>query len=449
MNDFHFPSHMRFFQVPMTDLPEHEQTALKKNEFYVEAFENRIDPVFTVDLKKRYANTTPTPLVEYQYAFLCWCMRLSKASETIIRFVCPVKDSTDQICYQFYVVFDRINRMQYFLVNFNNCWEDCIFLFEEKNINNYVHRQCPDTIKMYSFGKAALAHNKPVVKDAFFMSPGFSLLVIPSSLEDPTPSFWNKCTSTSLEELYNRKIISPLKAVFDEIPRCLSHISKWDFIYLKKEADKFSSSKMLPVIVSKKNVNKDRWETFLKKGFSETFYSHDGTTLNKNELSGFNEIQETIQLMENFDFHDSEIIGIASYDIGWADGSHSWSCKIPVCFSELLTKFNIFELESKLPLLSHAYMNGIMNRFSEGGLIENNYKEMIYLYDYNQYNKGKANKIHIDRSAWVMKIFQEIIKFNQYIEFKKAKENKKDSDKLKDTISRGLLYQLLGSILGG
>lgn len=440
---------MRFFQVLMADLPEHEQKTLKKDEFYAEAFESGTDKGFIEGIRSYYDKADKTPLIKYQYAYFNWCYQLSKEASYIVRFVCPVNDSAEEICYQFYVVIDKSNSVQYFLVNFNNFWGDCVPLFEEKFVQNFVHRRCPETLRMYEFGKAALSHNKPIVKDTFFLSLGMSMLVIPSSLDDPYLSFWSKCDSKALEKLYNKKIQEPLNTIYIELPAFISYLKKWDFIYLNKDSKKFCSPKMLPAIVSQQTLPKDKRNCLLRKGIVENFYSYSSELPNQEDTSDFHEIQETIQIMDNFDFHDSEIFGIVTYDICWPDGTHSWSCKIPFSFTEFLTKFDMYELESKLPLLSKAYFNGMRNRFKEGGIIENNYKELIYLYDYDQYNKGKANKIHLDCSSWLNKVILELTKFNQYVEFKNAKENKKNLDKFNDTLKRGLLYQFLGSILGG
>ncbi len=449
MKKFYFPTDIRFFQVLRADLPENEQNALKKDEFYIEVFEAATDKEFIENIRAYYDNADKTPLVEYQYAYFHWCHQLSKTANYIIRFVCPVNDNANEICYQFYVVIDKSNNIQYILVSFTNLWEECVALFEEEFVCNFLHRRCPQSLRMYNFGKAALSHHKSIIKDAFLLSPGMSMLVIPAALNDPHPSFWSKCNSDTLEELYNKKIQTPLRDIYEEIPGLISHLKKWDFIYKDKKSKTFCSSKMLPVIISQKDLSKDKSTSLLRKGFADTFYSYDSELPNQSDSSEAHEIQETIQIMENFDFHDSEIIGIVSYDISWPDGTHSWSCKIPLSYTELLTKFDIYELESKLPLFSKAYFNGMMNRFKEGGLIENNDKEMIYLYDYDQYNKGKANKIHLERSSWLNKVILEITKFNQYVEFKNAKDDKKKSEKFSDTLSRGLLYQLLGSIIGG
>lgn len=451
MKKFKFPTDMRFFQVALSDLPEHEQKSLKKSEFFAEAFEVASDKELIDSVRTYYDKSDKSPLMEYQYKYFQWCYQLSREANYIVRFVCPVNGNTDaeEICYQFYVAIDKSNGMQYFLVNFNNFWESCVSLFEEDFVRNFVHRRCPDTLRMYKFGKAALAHRKAIVKDAFFLSPGMSMLVIPSGLDDPALSFWGKCDSKALEELYDKKIQTPLKSLYDEILGVLAQLRRWDFIYADKASQSFCSVKMLPVIVGQETLPKDKREALLKRGFVETAYSFDSQQQEQNIPADFHEIQETIQIMDNFDFHDEEVAATVAYDICWPDGMHSWSCKIPICFSDLLTRFDTYELESKLPSLSKAYYNGMMNRFKEGGLIENNYKEMIYLYDYDQYNKGKANKIHIDRSASLKKVILEIIKFNQYVGLKNAKENNKDSEKFKDTLKRGLLYQLLGTFLGG
>lgn len=449
MKKFCFPTDMRFFQCIVSDFSEKERIALEKDEYIKDVFEIATAKDLFEVIRSQFKGVEKNSLTEYQYAYFNWCYRLSQRADYVIKFVCPVDNSAEGICYQFYVIIDKSEKTQYFIVNFNNFLENCVVLFEDKSVRNLAHRRCMESLRMYEFGKAALLNNRDIIKNTLFLSPGMSLLVIPSDLGDPQLSFWNDCDSKELEDLYKEKIFNPLESLFKETQGCLSHLKKWDFIYLNKDSNGFSSCKMLPSIIGQEKLPGERRDGFLKEGFVETYYTFDSDLPHQVDSFGYYEILETIQVIDEFDFHDSEIVGIVSYDICWPDGTHSWCCKIPVSFTNLLNKFDMYELESKLPLLSKAFYNGMKNCFDKGGVIENNYQEMIYLYDYDQYNKGKANKVHLDCSLWLKDVMYELTKFNHHIELKNIKEGNKNTEKLFDTVKRYGIYNILGGILGG
>lgn len=439
-----FPDALWHFTMPLSKLPPDIVHNIRTREFHFEILDTSVGNNFTSFLR----NDVGTQMTYNHRKVLGFISNFKNIFPKIGVYYCSMDENPD-FSLVFYVLFDSNNKSFALLLNFNNRFDSIASAFEEEYAKNFANRLSPTLFSMYESG-LNLMNFQSFYGNAFIIAPGISFAICPlhNGLDNVAFSYWRNITPEGLNMLVEVYLGNVIETVFHEAPLLQTTMMRFAFIN-SGNSEFFGANVMKNFIVDPDELPYDKRNHLLRFGHLERILDYSNSELSNTEISGFNEIQERIQVFESFDPRDSQVIAFASYDICWPDASHSWVCKIPISITQLLNKYDFSELDSKIPNISKAYSNGMINNFEDGAIVETNKGELIYFFDYNDHNKGKENAIHLKCSKWLKQTMIELVKFNHHLKIKESRESSKSSGKYGDTITRGIIYQFIGSLMGG
>lgn len=440
---FLFPDGLFHFSMPIDKLPEEVRQKLNHLDYSFEIFStvkssNLLDYLKTAD-DLNWENRKFLGLMSNFNSYFPY-----------IGIFYGRMDERPDFALVFYILFDNNNTAHSLLLNFNQRFDMLATALEDDFAKNFANRLSPNLLQMYRNGKDFLNGNS-FSGNAFLITPGISVAIcsIGEVERHASMSYWRNLSEAGFNQLVEKFIVSAIETIFTEAPKL--ETTMFRFVILNPtNTDCFNSLTMKNFIVEPKELNYSDSQKLLQIGYVDRILTYDNSELDPSDIVGVEHIQERIQVYENsYDPRDSQVIAFASYDIGWPDGTNSWMCKIPLSYKKLLEKFDYSELDSKIPNISRAYSNGLIFNFEDGGIVENNQGELIFFYDYIKENKGIENATHLKCSNWLKKTMLELIKFNHYLQIKDSRNKDKSGEKFGDTIKRGIIYQLLGSLMGG
>lgn len=439
-----FPDAVWHFTMLLSKLPPDVLYNIRNKEFHFEVLTTTEGVNYTSFMKNDVAND----MTYIHRKVLGFVSNFRNVFPKIGVYYCSMDDNPD-FALVFYVLFDSNLKSFALLLSFCNRFDSIASAFEEDYAKNFANRLSPTLFSMYESG-LQLMNFQSFYGNAFIISPGLSFAICPlhDGLDNASISYWQNISPKGLDNIVQRYLASVIETVFLEAPLLQTTMMRFAFIN-SGNTDFFGANVMKNFIVDPNELSYDKRNQLLRTGYLERTLDYNNSELSSSDITGYDEIQERIQVIESFDPRDSQVIAFASYDICWPDASHSWACKIPISITELLNRYDFSELDTKIPNISKAYSNGMINNFEDGAIVESNNGELIFFLDYNDHNKGKENAIHLKGSKWLRQTMIELVKFNHHLKIKEARENSKSSGKYGDTITRGIIYQLIGTLMGG
>lgn len=433
-----------YFQCPISYLSDKEQKILSENNIYVETFATEKSSklqsaLSTADPKACDGNLD---LFKYQKQVAKYYNILPSVYPTITKIICPI-DNMDGYAMQFYLLRNKSGQIDRIVFSFNQEWSDLASIFENEVTRNMAYRTARFLGQCYDNGKDFLLGDAQTLPPAFFIIIGISTYICPFN---GTTAESSDIDEKWVENLFNHNNQYNIDKIYLDLLRISNKLQRFNFIYGDKESNVFNSTHMKTFFVEPTDLNENKRDEFLKNGIIETQYS---TTMLDFSPEDMPEVNETIQFIEKVNFLDNLADGLCSYDIRWIDNTHTWACKISGKLSTLLEQFDYYELESKIPTITKAYLRGLNGENKGGVIIENSSDDMIFMYDFEPKDNGDINKVHLECCKWAKQAALELIKYQKYLSIKQMRDGKKETDKFTDTISRGAIYQLLGSFLGG
>lgn len=437
-----FPDGLYNFVMSKRLLPRHAVEGVNRKGFYFELFSTADGPEY----QSYFRNDLGSSMTRYQRLFLDFITRFKEIFPSIGVYYCQTEDNPDMV-YVCYLLITRVGCAFGFLLNFNNRFDSIAPMVEEEYAHNFAQRLSPTLYEM-CVGSVKLMQFTAIESNPFFLVPGISFVICPlgEDYEKLPVDFWNEISYNRLNNILQRYLNPVLDAVFREGPALQTTMTKFAFVN-SGDPNFFGAHVMENFLVDPDSLPFEMRQQLLRYGYVDRTFNYSNRQLSRNEINGYEEIQERIQVNETFDPRDSQVMAFATYDIAWPDGTHSWACKIPINMRALLEKYDFSELDSKIPNISKAYSNSLVSDYKEGAAVETANGELVYFIDYDNYSKARENTIHLKGVKWLKQTMMELLKFNHHLKIKAEREGNRSTQKLGDTIKRGLIYRLLDYIL--
>lgn len=439
-----FPDGLYNFVMAKSMLPRHVVADINRKGFHFELRTTADGPEFQSYLR----NDLGSSMTEYQRLFLDFIIKFKKWLPAIGVYYCEVQDRPD-MAYVCYVPFKSDMTAFGFLLNFNSRFDSLVPMVEEDYAINFAQRLSPTLFNM-CVDSIRFMRLIGAVSNTFFLVPGISFVICPvdDGYEKVPVDFWNEISYNRLNSLFQKYLTPVIDTIFTEAPALQTTMMRFAFVN-SDSPNLFGAHVMEDFIVDPNAMPYDMRLQLLRQGYLERTFNYSNRLLSRNEITGYEEIQERFQVYETYDPRDSQVMAFATYDIAWPDGTHSWACKIPINIRALLQKYDFSELDSKIPNISQAYSNSMIKDFRDGAAVETNDGQLVYFLDYDNYSKVKENSIHLKATEWLKQTMMELLKFNHHLKIKAAREGSKSSQKFGDTVTRGLIYRLLDMLMKG